>query len=142
MLVCLVTGTRDLTGAQTDRIIARFDALFDDAARHNNGLLMLHGGAKGVDDACERWVDNHPSKYVHSLVIKARWSLPGLPRNRAGGPIRNSMLGTTLDAFRTAENSVCAECFPGPESIGTHDMIARLRKLGIEHLTITDLFNP
>lgn len=81
-------------------------------------IVFVHGGAHGVDWTAGFWAGLFE---IETRVYPADWNQYG---NRAG-PIRNQQM---LDE----EDVDLVLAFPGPNSIGTWDMIKRAQKANIK----------
>lgn len=119
----LVCGGRDFTdwGGFRDRLekVAQkhFPRMEED--RYGNYLydvVIIHGGAPGVDDFADRWAIVNLTGIE---IYKADWALHG----KAAGPIRNQQM---LDEGKP--DLVVA--FPGGR--GTSDMVRRAQKAGVK----------
>jgi len=74
-------------------------------------VIVVSGGASGVDSLAERWADE---KGYKTIIYKADWKKYG----RAAGPMRNTKIVEECD-FVVA--------FPSSKSVGTYDT---MRKAG------------
>ncbi len=87
------------------------------------GSVIIEGEARGADKSARRIAEHLGFKV---MPFRANWYKHG---NRAG-PIRNQRM---IDVGEP--DLVLA--FPMPDSVGTHDMIARARKAGIPVEVVT-----
>lgn len=88
--------------------------------------FVMNGG--GGDADIFSTVHAHALK-IHVLEIEAIWEMGG-----RGGPIRNAMMTTLLEALLHAGWNVTAVAFSlndPPQTKGTSDMVSRLAKIGI-----------
>lgn len=85
-------------------------------------VKIIAGSAKGIDTAA---VDYAVANWQEFEEFPADWNKHG----RSAGPIRNQQM---LDEGKP--DLVVA--FPGPESVGTWDMIRRAEKAGVEVIII------
>ena len=83
MIRLLVTGGRDYSDAlKVDLILGKYLKLAGPAV---TDLLVIHGGARGLDTLAAEWCDR---KGVPCIAMKAPWTA----YNKAAGPIRNSWM--------------------------------------------------
>lgn len=111
----LICGGRNFSDRDLmSRMLMRFkpDNVATDASEH----VFILGGAPGADTLAEEWADVFG---IRKRLFPADWQTHG----KAAGPIRNQRM---LDEGRP--DLVIA--FPG--GVGTHDMVRRARKAGVE----------
>jgi hypothetical protein len=79
---------------------------------------FMQGGAKGVDLVAKEWARKTPG--LERYECKADWDTYG----NAAGPMRNARM--------VSWNPDLVIAFPGPNSVGTWDMVQQARGAGIE----------
>lgn len=89
------------------------------------GLVIIHGGAKGADACAARWAKCYG---VPSHEFPANWNEHG----RAAGPIRNQTM------IERGKPDLVIAFEGGP---GTADMVRRAKKAGIEVREIEPLWS-
>ena len=104
----LVTGSRKWTDTRT---------IFDQLRGLPSDSIICHGGAPGADT-----IAGQIAKLLHLQVVcyPAEWKRHG----RRAGPIRNQLM---LDDFKPE----LVLAFPGPDSVGTWDMVDRAEAAGV-----------
>ena len=124
-MILLITGTRHehCTEAieQAVQHLLASDPAF--AVLFPGGGLVVHGGAKGMDQAAQHWAILHGWT---TQVIAADWDKHG----KAAGPIRNRNMAEYCLACNTP-TFVLAFPHATLESKGTRGMIEICRKLGL-----------
>lgn len=110
----LVAGSRDFTDTET----------FDDVMEYETDgvtadLVIVEGGAKGVDTMAKEWARENGAEYVE---IKPEWGKYG----KAAGPKRNDKM---VELVR--EKGGKALYFWNGESKGTRQCIESARKAGV-----------
>lgn len=104
----LVTGSRDWSDSARIR---------EELVKLGEGVEMCHGGAGGADALAAR------EAFLLGIpitVFPAKWKELG----RKAGPLRNQQM---LDEFKPE----LVLAFPGPQSIGTYDMMKRAVRAGV-----------
>lgn len=110
-MIVLVCGGRDFS----DRNLV-FSTLDKVLAKYPDGLMIVHGAAKGADLLAEEWCKSREVMYVG---VPARWKKYGKP----AGPHRNKIM---RDLW---EPKACI-AFPGGD--GTRGMIGLMKEVGVE----------
>lgn len=110
-MIVLVCGGRDFS----DETLL-FSTMDRVAAKYSEGLMILHGAARGADLLVEKWCKSREVMYVG---VPARWDKYG----KAAGPHRNKMM---RDLW---EPKACI-AFKGRD--GTKGMIKLMREVGVE----------
>lgn len=110
-MIVLVCGGRDfsdrgLLNSSLDRV----------RSKYNEGLVILHGAAKGADLMAEDWCK---SRQVPYIGVPARWDEYG----KRAGMIRNRMM---RDVFMPEA------CVAFKGGVGTQGMINLMREKSIE----------
>lgn len=123
----IVTGGRDFGKKIVERQFIRqtLDEIDDRFDRFN--LVIVHGGAKGVDTAADEWardsgheVEEHKARW-HDMTVPGAYRPPGAAHNVNAGKDRNQKmadLGADL-------------CIAFPGNTGTADMMRRAKAKGI-----------
>lgn len=113
--VILITGSRKYTD-----IFPMRDMLFEVIANVDDDkeLVIVHGGAEGADWTAGFWANLYD---IECRVYFADWKTHG----KKAGPIRNSEM-------LEKENVDIVLAFPGPNSIGTWDMIKKAKANNIK----------
>lgn len=118
----LVTGWRDWPDDVNGRAIIRAVLGHLSSRHHGEPLFLIHGGARGADlIAAEIGADL--GYQVRSYP--AEWAKHG----KSAGPRRNQRM--LVEEHRPDEPIDLVAAFPGPESVGTWDMIERARKASL-----------
>lgn len=113
-VIWAVTGGRDYT--DREQVFAKLSKF-----HKKYGIThVISGGAKGVDTFADEWCDT--VKGVQSVVCRAHWDRD----KRAGGPIRNGMMGLLEPDALLA--------FPG--GTGTQHMRGIAVRLGIKIISV------
>lgn len=112
----LVTGSRDWVARTTI-----WNALNQELLQFPDGIVIVHGGARGADDIADRWAWGMLQYQCRVQIEKypADWELYG----KRAGSIRNQQM-VDLGA------DVC-HAFPLEGSIGTRHCMARAMAAGI-----------
>ena len=119
----LITGSRDWTDrARIRRVLA------NEASRP--GAIVIHGAAGGADTIADE------EARALGMVVE-RYPADWKRHRKAGGPIRNGVMLARLLALRDEGASVAVYAFPLPGSVGTHDMIERARRAGVDVEVVT-----
>lgn len=108
MFIVTVTGGRDYDDVET---VAKTMRGFVDRAGRSN-VLVVHGGAPGLDTLVETWCNDHG---IPCVGMNAPWNW----KRKAAGPIRNQWM---IDYLKPTHGIV----FPGGR--GTADMHERMRR--------------
>ena len=122
-LLLVVTGSHG-TDVSAGFVRRHLDAELKAAQWNGVALVLLHGGASGVDAVADAWAGE---RGVPVQSIPAEWTTYGM----VAGPVRNRQL---LDVARRAERAgwlVRVVGFPGPRSSGTWDMVKLGREAGM-----------
>lgn len=120
----LVSGTRDEAFARSiEKRIETDLTLMGEG--FDTELTVIEGGAKGVDHVAGKWARRRRAHGVANVQFKADWKAHG----NAAGPIRNQEMLDWLLAAEAEQKIVLA--YPGPESVGTWDMVDRARRAGV-----------
>lgn len=118
--VVLVTGTRSvLDGTELLELHHALSDLADRARATGRHLVVLEGGATGIDQGARDWAEHWGTICGHFLVARPTWKRLG----RWAGPIRNSLMVALQPDIVLA--------FPRGESRGTRDCIRQAREAGI-----------
>lgn len=119
----LISGTRDTTSRQDAYVAQVLHVVCCWAWSNELAPLVVHGAARGVDDAAKRAaIDMRADHEPHP----ADWNTHGEAADR-----RRNQEMVDLGA------RICL-AFPGPQSVGTWDCIRRATKAGI-HVRIYPL---
>ena len=116
-LVVVAGGGRDLAWSPA-RIASQLLARTGGRAVH----LLLHGGARGADQAISRAADQLG---WYALSLPAEWHLYG----RGAGPIRNRQLLEQALARCTATSAVSVLVVAFPGGSGTASLVKQARRL-------------
>lgn len=125
MILAVITGSR----SWSDRtpIVGRLEQIGPELA------CVIEGGAKGADRIAGQWAAAARKRGVGWVRFPADWKKNG----RAAGPLRNREM---LDWAEQARDRVGWEpfvlAFPGPESIGTWDMVNEAKRRGIKGVVV------
>ena len=115
--VVLVTGSRNLM--ERAIVLPELERLH----KEHNDLVVVHGGAKGADRAAASVC---AQLQVYQVPVAPLWGRYG----NAAGILSNQLM---LDLFKVDE----AIAFPLEGSVGTFDMMRRLRAAGIPVRNVT-----
>ena len=113
IFVLLITGGRDYSDAET--LYSTLDEILAQVKDRDQGLRIVHGGAKGADSLADQWATE---RGVYVTRVPADWNRQG----RQAGFLRNQRM---LDDYPI--DGVLA--FPG--GTGTADMVSRAQKAQI-----------
>ena len=115
----VVTGSRDWH----DTFLAEtvLDGFAEQAAKLDELLYVIEGGARGLDTIARRWAKRQID--VEPVTVKAEWRKYGL----AAGPIRNRKM---LDEYE-ADYVVAFHDALDTESKGTADCVSYAKEKGI-----------
>lgn len=108
--IVVITGGRDYS--DLDEIERRLSQYPED------GVWLMHGGARGADELCALYAECERPKWVVSL-FPAWWKT----QKKAAGPIRNAKMarvGAWLNSLVPSGTEVVLEAFPGGD--GTDNM--------------------
>lgn len=108
----IISGSRTI--ADCDRVLSAFNQAF--AGGSKDGLKIISGGAKGVDECAEQVAERYGIEYEQ---YDAEWEMHG---NHAG-PMRNQEMAEDGD--------VLVAVWDG-ESDGTYNMIQKALHQGLE----------
>lgn len=116
MIKIIVTGGRDFNDKDfVFSTLHRIRRLLTDEEE----LMIIHGGAKGVDSLAEEWVSIN---FLQSMIYHADWKSYG----KSAGPVRNTQM---LDDHEDIDMVLA---FPG--GYGTNHMKTSAKKRG--HLVL------
>lgn len=115
-MIWLITGSRHAPKQEVRSIIGK---ALQDIGRPTR---VLHGAAEGADTHAAEMLREHN---IHSLGMPALWR----PKDKSAGVRRNAeLLNDAIDLATIRHERLIVIAMPGPESKGTHDMLARVRK--------------
>lgn len=120
-LVWLITGTRDV-GPQAYNLLMQHIGAEWALGKPD---LVIHGNARGVDTLVG---DALRANGVYVIAMPANWDEYG----KKAGPIRNTQMVSMGVALRNCSWRVKVLAFPGPNSVGTPDMVERCRANSLE----------
>jgi len=112
----IVTGSRETSAGQDAYVSRILDSELHPAVP-GPALVIVHGGAKGVDAAANRWGRGRPGVTVEEHP--ADWELHG----RLAGPVRNRIMAERGAALCLA--------FPSDTSRGTWNCVKVAAEYGI-----------
>lgn len=135
MLIVIPTGTRHPSDFDEQVFIDWFiGAVKSRIRKDGNGVpidepvLMIEGGANGVDSVCQTLADRDP--FTDAMTVHSLWDLHG----KRAGMRRNALMLRTAQALASAipnARVVVLGC-PGPTSKGTWGMLDLARKRGVD----------
>lgn len=136
----LVTGCRRAGSRQSPVVEMRLDMHLAECRKTGGRLVVMHGGAKGVDALADAWARRNS---VQRIVVPAEWNKPGTYEvDRGAGPRRNELMVTMLSALVEVYNDGYSDCFveafPSKSSKGTWQCI-KVAKEGIRFSQTSDL---
>ena len=110
-MIVLVCGGRDFTDrgllfSTMDRVLAKYP----------DGLLVVHGAAKGADLLAEEWCKSREVMYIG---VPAQWARFG----KAAGMQRNRIMRDVWEP---------KACIAFKGGVGTRGMIGLMREIGVE----------
>lgn len=116
-MIWLITGSRHAPRDEVARILT------DVWQRHGAPDRVLHGACAGADIHA---ADFMIARGVYCVGMPALWQDLG---PKKAGPLRNAeLLRDAIDLATIRHERLIVIAMPGPESKGTHDMLARVRK--------------
>lgn len=120
-LVILITGARK--DVSKEYVYSKLDPYLQ--KYKYNEIILIHGGALGVDSFAGMWTDDNG---VHEVIVPAKWN----KYSRKAGGIRNELMVIITTLFKFMNIKIIAEAFPSKDSIGTLDCIKRINDKQIE----------
>lgn len=94
--------------------------------------VLIHGGAPGVDSYVDLAIVPQPRAIIR---MPALWDVFG----EAAGNIRNAHMLTVFSSLVACGYTPDAYFFPGPGSVGTWDMLEKVKGSGICQPNVIDL---
>ena len=114
-MIVLVCGGRDFQ--DRDLLFSTMDKVL---AKYPEGLVIVHGAAKGADLMAEKWCKSREVMYVG---VPAKWKKYG---NHAG-PRRNRIM---RDLWKPDS------CIAFPGGVGTNGMVELMAEVGVKAWTV------
>lgn len=115
-MIWLITGSRRAPCHEVRGIIGQALRTFGAPTR------VLHGAAPGADKHAADMLREHN---IHALGMPALWR----PKDKSAGVRRNAeLLRDAIDLATIRHERLIVIAMPGPNSTGTLDMLARVRK--------------